>query len=420
MKKNMLSSRLSRRDFLKVAGAGLLVTGGAGVLKKFLLPEMSALAQATPPNKIFAATDGWIHLPPSPIYPPFHPDDLSPDPMFTTYIFGFRDVTGQTDAQILNQKMKAQHSAPLFWLNEGEEFKLELRNLGLQMRPDLTDAHTVHFHGFKNAIPFFDGEPSSSVSVPMNRAFTYVYRPHDPGTYMFHCHVEDVEHVHMGMNGLVYVRPAQGDKFVYNDGDGSTGFDREFAMHLSEVWFESHWADSHIQLPEWSDYKPDYSLLNGRVYPDTIAPNGMGYDSNGDLIPPSSHPELQYQPISSLVTCNAGDRVLLRFSNLGFMQASMTLEGIPMRVVGKDATLLRNGSTDLSYMTNTITIGAGESYDAIFTAPPHSGGSGADVYLLYNRNFNRSHSQGSFGDGQQMTEVRVYPGTLSAQTDPNT
>ena len=430
MKNRMLSGRLSRRDFLKLAGAGLLATGGAGLLKSFLLPEVGALAQGEIPDKVFAATDGWIHLPTTPAIPPFHPDNLAPDPIFTTYVFGFRDVTGQSETQILNQKMKAQHSAPMFWLREGEEFKLQLRNLGLQMRPDLTDAHTVHFHGFKNAIPFFDGEPSSSVSVPMNRAFTYVYRPHDAGTYMFHCHVEDVEHVHMGMNGLVYVRPAQdgntsfypSGKYVYNDGDGVTGFDREFGLHLSEVWAESHWADSHIQLPEWSDYKPDFSLINGRVYPDTLAPNGMGFDANGDLIAPSGSPHLQYQPISSLITCNAGERVLLRFSNLGFMQASMTLDGILMHVVGKDATLLRGGDgTDLTYYTNTITIGAGESFDVIFTAPPHSGGSGPDTYLLYNRNFGRSHSQGAFGEGKQMTEVRVYPaGSLPTQTDPNT
>ena len=63
-------------------------------------------------------------------------------------------------------------------------------------------------------------------------------------------------------------------KYMYNDGDGSTGFDREFAMFLSEVWAEAHWADAHIQLPEWSDYRADFSLLNGRVYPDTLAPNG--------------------------------------------------------------------------------------------------------------------------------------------------
>ena len=117
---------------------------------------------------------------------------------------------------------------------------------------------------------------------------------------MYHCHVEDVEHVQMGMTGLVFVRPLQ-DKYgnsagapiartaggassaplgyVYNDGvavssSTSTAFDREYAMFLSEVFAWSHWADSHIQLPEWSDYRADFSLLNGRVYPDTLAPNG--------------------------------------------------------------------------------------------------------------------------------------------------
>ncbi len=58
-------------------------------------------------------------------------------------------------------------------------------------------------------IPFFDGEPTGSVSVPVGRFFTYVYRPHDPGTYMYHCHVEDIEHVTMGMTGIVFVRPLQ-------------------------------------------------------------------------------------------------------------------------------------------------------------------------------------------------------------------
>lgn len=430
MKSNKFQGRVSRRDFLKLAGGGLLAAGGVGFLHKFITPELVALAQNEAPDKIFAATDGWMYLPPLPTPSPFHPDDLSPDPsLFTTYIFGFRDVTGQTEAQILNQKMKAQHSAPMFWLDQDQQFRLEIRNLGLQMRPDLVDAHTLHFHGFKNAIPFFDGEPSSSVSVPINRSFTYVYRPHDPGTYMFHCHVEDTEHVHMGMTGLVFIRPAQNGntslypsgKYVFNDGDGSTGYDREFGMLLSEMWVDSHWADSHIQLPEWSDYKPDFSMINGRVYPDTLAPNGQGYDSNGDLIAPAGYPNLQYQPISSLVQCNAGERVLLRFANLGFMQASMTLEGIPMHVVGKDATQLRNGGTDISYLASTIVISPGESFDAIFTAPPHSGGSGPDTYLLFNRDFSKSHSIGDFGVGKQMTEIRVYPaGTLPPQTEPNT
>lgn len=431
MKPNLLSGRVSRRDFLKLAGGGLLAAGGMGILRRFISPESTVFAQVSAPDKMFAATDGWIYLPPLPTPSPYFPDNLSPDPsLFTTYIFGFRDVTELSDEQILNQKMKAQHSAPMFWLQQDEQFKLELRNLGLQMRPDLTDPHTVHFHGFKNAIPFFDGEPSSSVAVPLNRTFTYVYRPHDPGTYMYHCHVEDAEHVQMGMNGLVFVRPAQdgntslypSGKYVYNDGDGSTGFDREFGMHLSEMWALAHWNDSHIQETLWSGYKPDFSMMNGRVYPDTIAPSGQGPDigGSGELIAPAGYPNLQYQPVSSLINCNAGERVLLRFTNLGYMQASMTLEGIEMNIVGKDATFLRNDTTDISYKTNTIVIGAGESYEAIFTAPPYSG-AGYDTYLLYNRNFSRSHSLGAFGVGKQMTEIRVYaPGTLPSQTAPNT
>ena len=84
-------------------------------------------------------------------------------------------------------------------------------------------------------------------------------------------------------------------------------------------------------------------LLNGRVYPDTIAPNGRSTatslqprddDADGDLIAPAGHPELQYQPHSSLVTCKAGERVLLRFANLGFRESAMTIAGIQMKVVG--------------------------------------------------------------------------------------
>jgi FtsP/CotA-like multicopper oxidase with cupredoxin domain len=336
--------------------------------------------------------------------------------------------------------MKAQHSAPLFWTNQEEEFRLQLTNLGLAMRPDLIDAHTLHWHGFRNAIPFFDGEPAGSISVPIGRDFTYVYRAHEAGTYMYHCHVEDVEHVHMGMTGLVFVRPVQDGtniggftKFAYNCGDGSTGYDREFAMFLSEFWAESHWADSHVQLPEWTDYKPDFYMLNGRVYPDTLEPNApinmaeslhtlrVERDANGDLMAPAGRPDLQYQPHSSLVTCNAGERVLLRFANLGFERQSMSLTGIDMRVVGKDATLLRgrNGH-DFSFNTNTIPIGPGESYDAIFEAPPHSGTGAYDTYLLFNRNYKGSNNLDGSGYGGQMTEVRVYPGTLGPQSLPNT
>jgi hypothetical protein len=441
------SLHLSRRALLRGAGGAIALAAGGGLvprgLSRLLLPDgVGVAAAADPPHDLFfAGTDGWMWLPETPAISYFHPDNLAPIP-FNTYIFGFRNVTGLSATQRSGQRLKAQHSAPLFWARQydpatgANELKVALTNLGLGIRPDLVDAHTLHWHGFRNVVPFFDGEPTGSVAVPPNRIFVYAFRPRDPGTYMFHCHVEDTEHVHMGMTGLVFVRPLQdgnaalypSGKYAYNDGDGSTGYDREFAMFLSEVWAEAHWADSHIQLPDWTDYRADFALLNGRVWPDTLAPNGSVdpyhpvTDPGGDLIAPGGIARLRYQPYSSLVTCNAGERVLLRFANLGFREASMTLGGPRMRVIGKDATPMRGrDGTDTSYETQSVSFGAGESIDAIFTAPPYVGPGPYDTYLLFNRAYARSDNLAAGGFGGQRTEVRVYPaGAIGPQAFPNT
>ena len=218
-------------------------------------------------------------------------------------------------------------------------------------------------------------------------------------------------------------------------------------MHLSEVWAESHWADAHIQLPEWSDYRADFALLNGRVYPDTVAPNAP-YSRRVDAAarrgrsrtcrsPPTANGTLVAtgRPRRTCSTsrcrrwceCKAGERVAMRFSNLGFKEAAMTIDGIPMHVVGRDATPMRGrDGTDTSYVTNTINFNAGESFDVIITAPPYTGGNGSsgqgyDIYMLYNRNFLRSNNLGG-GFGGQATEIRVYPtsAAIPPQTVPNT
>jgi hypothetical protein len=445
MTKQLSYRNLSRRSFLKLAGGALVGAAGSQLLPKYLgrnvLRPIDVVQAANgDPDLYLAGTDAWISVPSSPAIPIFHPDNLAPAP-FSTYMFAFRNVLGMTKRQKEGQKNKGEYPSPLFWIDQYDEtgnpneFRLQITNLGLALRPDLIDEHTVHFHGLRNIIPFYDGEPNTSVAVPIAGDFTYAYRVHEPGTYMYHCHVEDVEHVHMGMTGLVFVRPIQDGqnfggftKFAYNDGDGSTGYDREFAMLLTEIWAEAHWSFSHVQLPNWDEYRADFFLINGRVYPDTIAPNGsidpfnpVWDKKSGDLIPINGYEHLQYQPLSSLVECNAGERVLLRFANLGFMTQTMALSGIKMRVVGKDATLLRGrDGTDLSYETSSIVMGVGESYDVIFEAPAHSGGAGYDTYLLYNRNYRHLNNRDPSGYGGQMTEVRVYPGTRGPQTLPNT
>lgn len=446
MTKRSQGKALSRRHFFKLTGGSTLFAAGMGLLPfKNLLGPLSmadASAQAVtvnpPPDLYFGGTDGWISLPKNPEVRSAslggvktHPDDLAPIDLdtadgkgLTTYIFGFRNVTGLSDTQRAAQKNHAQHSAPMFWLDQfnpasPKDFRINLTNLGLALRPDLFDAHTIHWHGFRNVITFFDGEPTGSIAVTAGRVFQYVYRPRDPGTYMFHCHVEDVEHVQMGMTGVVYVRPTRNtssQKYAYDH--ASTAYTREFAFMLTELWAEGHYRDAHIQTTDWTDYRPSFWLMNGRAYPDTLKPSTDPLAAGADPLSDSGE-SLRYNPISSLVRCNAGDKVLLRIANLGYQHHAMTLDGIPMTVVAKDASPLVDSTVDLTYQTNTVEVGPGESRDVIFTAPANTG-SAPVVYRLYDRNYAYLNNGGGSGYGGQMTEVRVYPaGTLGPQARAN-
>lgn len=413
----------SRRSFL-FGGTGVLVAGtiiGADLLVRGAASasSLSAAAPAAPhPVKTvhLVGTDGWVAMPPdAPADPPFFPDPLAPN-SFNTYVFGFRDVTGLTAAQVAAQRGKAQISAPMLYFDEEDDVYLTLTNLGLAQRPDLFDGHTLHWHGFVNAIPLFDGVPELSLAVPVGRDLTYFYRPHDAGTYMYHCHFEDVEHVQMGMTGMVFVRPKQnklavagnpvGTKYAYNDGDGSTRYDREFAFMVTELWSAAHYRDAHIQVNDWTDFDPSFWLLNGRAYPDTVAPNGDPMSTAAG--------RLQYQPISSVISCNTGERVLLRLSNLGYQNHAMSVDNIDLQIVAKDASLLKGRDNTANYITtNSVDIGPGESRDVIFTAPA------AGTYLLYDRKYSYLENGGGKGYGGMMTEIRVSAGGLPPQVAPN-
>jgi FtsP/CotA-like multicopper oxidase with cupredoxin domain len=254
---------------------------------------------------------------------------------------------------------------------------------------------------------------------------------------MYHCHFEDVEHVQMGMTGIVFVRPTQdgtpltfGGKtfttFAYNDGDGSTGYDRHFAILLNEIEERQHDADRDIQEFIMTDYDPQFFTLNGRCYPQTVLPNDGNGTSSGLTTPNANYNDSRYasQPNSALIQVNPGERALLRLANLGYQQHAMQLPGIPMHVVGQDASLLRNDTVDTSYWTNTIYLGPGEARDVLFDAPAYDAArpSGSDgrgnynVYYFKNRDYRKLSNHGAPGAGGMMTEVRIYQNTLPAQT----
>ena len=416
-------SGTSRRSFLKATGLGALGTVVAGSVVGALGRGLIVPASAATTSLSLVASDGYMTVP-----------GRETDPV---YIFGFVPVDPNLSVDQLEATYKGhtKHTAPHLNFLQNDDIRITLTNLGLVQRPDLTDSHTIHWHGFDVPSPLNDGVPEVSIAVPIGKQVTYFYRPHREGTYMYHCHFEDVEHVQMGMTGIVFVRPLQDGasingftKFAYNDGDGSTGYHRHFAILLNEVWKNFHDGDRDIQESIATDYNPQWFTLNGRCYPQTVLPNDdpslpanlrIGtHNANYDTTDYS-------QPNSALIQVNPGERVLLRLANLGYQQHAMQLPGIPMHVIGQDASLLRNGTVDTSYWTNTLYIGPGEARDVLFDAPAYAAArpSGSDgrgnynVYRFKNRDWRRLANFGAPpGAGGMQTEVRVYQNPLPAQT----
>jgi FtsP/CotA-like multicopper oxidase with cupredoxin domain len=329
------------------------------------------------------------------------------------YMFGFSDVTGLTEDQIMTTgTLAANFPAPTIVLKQGQEFYLSLTNVGMAIRPDLFDPHTVHFHGFPNASSVFDGVPDASISINGGSTLTYYYNLVEPGTYMYHCHVEATEHMQMGMLGNLYVKPAQNDlpggtdlsgfthqagyQYVYNDGDGSTRYDVEVPIQIGSFDPVFHDASMNVQPLPFAEMKDRYPMLNGRGYPDTVDP--------APLLPPEESGSPAPQPISSLVNANVGDKVLLRISNLNVTNFyTLATNGLKMRVVGTGARLLRGpDGKDTAYDTNSVTLGGGESVDVIID----TAGVAPGTYFLYTTNLNFLSNDGE-DFGGMMTEIRI-------------
>lgn len=373
----------------------------------------------------------------------------TPDPVANPHPATNANLALTSVADIMNTGvMNAESPAPTMAIDEDDEFFLTLTNVGMIMRPDLFEQHTIHFHGYPNASSFFDGVPDASVAINIGGSFTYYYTAPDAGTYFWHCHISPPEHLQMGMVGQLYVRPRQnrvsGDlysalkasnllkgssdglkcsdilctnettapavntgangtgttKYAYNDGDGSTEYDVEYPIQIMGFDPNFHFVGATFNPEGFADMKDKYFLLSGRSYPDTVNPNYIATQASDGKARPS-------QPVRSLITIDRTQkqyRALLRISDLSVTDfTTLATIGIPMTVIGQDARLLRDSlGNNMAYQTNSITIGGGQSTDVILDAT----GVPAGTYFLYSTNLDHlSNDAENFGG--QMTEIRV-------------
>jgi len=350
-------------------------------------------------------------------------------------IDGHADPRQIMDVGVMNGNIPA----PLVAFDEDDEMFLTLTNVGMIMRPDLFEQHTIHFHGYPNASSFYDGVPDASVAINIGGSFTYYYLAPDAGTYFWHCHITPPEHLQMGMVGQLYVRPRQNrvpaggslytalaeqdgiepsattpkdlrtvcnpaadilcstnlpaintgalqgtdklgnpQKYIYNDGDGSTAYDVEYPLQIHGFDPNFHFVGMTFNPEGFVDMKDKYFLLNGRSYPDTVTP--------GPQATQSSDGRMHYsQPLPAIINIPVNGKAALRIADLSVSEyATLASMGIPMHVVGYNAKLLRDQEgNNTEYFTNSITLGGGESLDVILDATDASCGSTGCASTLY-------------------------------------
>ena len=352
------------------------------------------------------------------------------------YTFGFGDRTGVSlPADVIADGiLSSEWSGPTIVLDEGDEFYLNLTNVGTVIRPDLFDPHTIHWHGFPNASTVFDGVPEVSISINMGSTLTYYYNVVEPGTYIYHCHVEATEHMEMGMLANLYVNPAQNgtsilnqtdgktyNQFVYNDVDGTTGYDQFKALQLASFDSEFHDASLFVQPLPFALLEGDYPQINGRGYPDTINPAALPAPVDNTVTvdghPPGKVTGTPGEPLTNIdvnggqtqlldsgITVNQGEKLLLRLSNVGLDRFwTVTAPGLKMQLVGTGARHMRGVDGKNVYRTTTsLNFGGGETHDVLIDTSTVAPG----TYFLHATELHQMSNKTQF-DGGMITEIVV-------------
>jgi FtsP/CotA-like multicopper oxidase with cupredoxin domain len=202
---------------------------------------------------------------------------------------------------------------PTIQINQGDRVRIIVDN-------HLPEPTSMHWHGFE--IPFdMDGGPGlSQGSIPPGGSFVYEFTLHQEGTYFYHSHMAMQEM--MGMIGAFIMHP----KKAYDP-----PLDKDFAIILQE-----------------------YAIL-----PNNPTPNSMNMEFNWLTFNGKSG------PACTPLIVRLGDRVKIRFINLGMDHHPIHLHGHQFLVTGTEAGRQPKSTWGSG---NTVLVGVAQARDVEFVA----------------------------------------------------
>jgi FtsP/CotA-like multicopper oxidase with cupredoxin domain len=256
-----------------------------------------------------------------------------------------------------------QYPSPVLCVNQGDTVTVIVRNT-------LSQDISLIFPGQENVLangapaqPQFDGSGNltslTNVALANGGSMTYSFVASEPGTYIYESGTNPAVQVRMGLFGALIVRPSMGADHAYNRADSEFNPTTEFLVLLSEI---DPYLNQAVELGRpfnMRNYHPRYWMINGRGFPDSIAPNFASW--------------LPSQPYGALARVHPYNPIanprpaLARYINVGTLDFPFHPHGLNGIVIGRDGRALEGGAgEDLSFEKFSINIGPGQTWDVLF------------------------------------------------------
>jgi manganese oxidase len=203
--------------------------------------------------------------------------------------------------------------APTIQVKQGDHVRVIFDN-------HLPEASSIHWHGFEDMVGY-DGMPGiSQEPVKPGGRFVYEFDIHQAGTYFYHSHMAMQEM--MGMLGGFIMHP----RTAYEP-----HCDKDFLLHVQE-----YSVLPNNTVPNTTDMEYNWLVLNGKA-----------------------------GPASTPMIVRQGDRVRLRFVNLGMDHHPMHLHGYTFHTTGTEGGRIQPSAW---WPGNTVLVGVAQARDVELVA----------------------------------------------------
>lgn len=287
-----------------------------------------------------------------------------------------------------------QHPGPNLCVQQGDTVTIVLHN-------ELPEDTSIVFPGQYDVLangepvqPQFDAQGTMTSFAPVAEAnggtMTYSFVAEEPGTYVYQSGTNPAVQTQMGLFGALIVRPTQvaapfdatldelgmaQPLLAYNDLSTAFNPDTEYLMMLSEIDPLLHRAVELGQPYDMNDYNARYYLINGRTFPDTLAPN------NASWLPNQPYSALAHiypnNPNATIPDGNGGTQTnpayypypaLDRFIGMGVESYPFHPHAFNAQLIARDGRLLQTpGGDDLYEERFSLPISPGQTTDAFYT-----------------------------------------------------